>query len=65
MNISDIVSLASDKAVEQMVSEFNSKDNGNNSFEETKLLSKDYQLMMKYCNYLVEFALEEYSKQSK
>lgn len=69
MNISNIVSKASDKAIEQVVSEFIPKDNKNNdsskSFEDIKALSDKYKPMIKYCNYLVEFALEEYSKSSK
>ncbi len=39
--------------------------NLNNPESDINSLAEDYKLMIKYCNYLVEEALEEYSKQSK
>lgn len=73
MNIQQIVSNASDRVMQKMVNEFtqntSSQDehssNLNNPESEINSLAEDYKLMIKYCNYLVEEALEEYSKQSK
>lgn len=77
MDIHKIVSNASDKAMKSMFDEFLENRSTSNEYldkvfqnlksSDPKMYDKveDYKLMMKYCNYLVEHALEEYSKHSK
>lgn len=73
MDIQEIISKSSDKAIQDMINDFkNNKTTNTKMFENLKStdpeiaeLSSDYKLMMKYCNYLVGHALEEYSKESK
>ena len=74
MDFQQIVSNASDKAVRMMSSDFIQKSKSSDDYHDevsSKLkethpdlynLSEEFKIMINYCNYLVECALEEYSK---
>lgn len=77
MDIHDIIVKSADTAIQKMFNDFEHKNDFSDDYFQRAMQniavsnpelyskSEDFRLMITYCNYLVEAALEEYSKQSK